>query len=202
MSGNSKSIQDLMKIIKRETLLMDQSEGGVTFSGGEPLHHYKFLIEMLDACGEEGIHRCVDTTGFANASIFLEVAKRTDLFLYDLKMMNSEKHKKFTGVPNEKILQNLQLLATLGADYIIRIPLIKDINDDEENIRQTAAFIASLPGEKKPVQILPYHNIAVNKHIKLGHAGKAVVHKSPDTSSQEMALSIFDEHRISVEIGT
>ena len=130
ISGDQMTVEQLMKIIRRETLVMDQSEGGVTFSGGEPLMQHKFLLEILETCGREGIHRCVDTTGFANTEILLKVAEKTEHFLYDLKMMDSEKHKKYTGVPNEKILENLKALSATGAKIDIRIPLIHGVNDD------------------------------------------------------------------------
>ncbi len=201
ISGEAKSVEELMKVIRRETLIMDQSEGGVTFSGGEPLMHHRFLLELLEACGREGIHRCVDTTGFANSEVLMKVAKETDHFLYDLKMMDSEKHKKYTGVYNEKILENLKLLSANGASYDIRIPLIGGVNDDEENIRQTAAFIAELNTKPKHIQILPYHNIASRKYEKLGAVYDPGSMSEPAKETQEKVLSIFDHYGIPAEIG-
>ncbi len=201
MSGEEMSVEKVMKIIKRETLFMDQSKGGVTFSGGEPLMHHEFLIELLEACGEEGIHRCVDTSGFANTKIFKEVAQRTDHFLYDLKMMDSDKHKELTGVPNEKILKNLKILAETGAAMNIRIPLIKGINDDEENILRSAEFIASLTGGKKKVNILPYHNIASKKYEKLGVEYAQGTMDEPDQDHQKRILKIFQSFGIEAIIG-
>jgi pyruvate formate lyase activating enzyme len=201
MSGQLMSVEHIMKLIKRETLLMDQSEGGVTFSGGEPLLHHKFLIELLDECGKEGIHRCVDTTGFANPKVLLDVAKRTDHFLYDLKMMDSEKHKKYTGVPNEKILENLKILAKTGAKINIRIPLIKGVNDDAENIQKSAAFIVSLAGETKVVNILPYHNIASKKYEKLGGVYDSGAMEEPPSTHQEDILKTFRTYGVEAIIG-
>ncbi len=201
ISGELKTVEDLMKVIRRETLLMDQSEGGVTFSGGEPLMHHHLLLELLEACGREGIHRCVDTTGFANTDIFLRVAKKTEHFLYDLKMMDSERHKKFTGVPNEKILKNLKLLAATGASFDIRIPLIKNVNDDTENIRASAVFIAALDHKPNKVQILPYHNIASKKYEKLGEIYEPREMAEPDSNVLENVLDIFRSYGINAEIG-
>ena len=201
MSGEEMSVEKVMKIIKRETLFMDQSKGGVTFSGGEPLMHHEFLIELLEACGEEGIHRCVDTSGFANTKIFKEVAQRTDHFLYDLKMMDSDKHKELTGVPNEKILENLKILAETRAAMNIRIPLIKGINDDEKNILRSAEFIASLSGGKKMVNILPYHNIASKKYEKLGIEYAQGTMDEPDQDHQKRILEIFQSFGIEAIIG-
>ena len=201
MSGEEMSVEKVMKIIKRETLFMDQSKGGVTFSGGEPLMHHEFLIKLLDACGEEGIHRCVDTSGFTNTKIFKEVAQRTDHFLYDLKMMDSDKHKELTGVPNEKILENLKILAETGAAMNIRIPLIKGVNDDKENILRSAEFIAALSGGKKKVNILPYHNIASKKYEKLGVEYAQGTMDEPDQDHQKRILEIFQSFGIKAILG-
>ena len=168
MSGRYESIAELLKVIENERPFFDQSGGGVTFSGGEPLLYPDFLIRILDACGRLNIHRTIDTAGLAKTRTLLEVAKRTDLFLYDLKLMDSEKHKQWTGVGNRRILQNLEELAKTGADIQIRIPLINGVNSDEQNIKATAEFIAALSGPRKSVSLLPYHNVAGGKAAKLG----------------------------------
>lgn len=201
ISGEAMSVEDLMKIIRRETLIMDQSEGGVTFSGGEPLMHNRYLLEILEACGREGIHRCVDTTGFANTEVLLKVASKTDHFLYDLKMMDSDKHKKYTGVPNEKILENLKVLSANGTSFDIRIPLIGGVNDDEENIQQTAVFITTLKSKPNRIQILPYHNIASKKYEKLGGVYEQGIMAEPDAETQELAIKIFERFGLQAEIG-
>ncbi len=100
MSGHYETVAELLEVIEDERPFFDQSGGGVTFSGGEPLLHPEFLIEILDACGRLNIHRTIDTSGLTSTQNLLEVAKRTDLFLYDLKLMDSEKHKHWTGVGN------------------------------------------------------------------------------------------------------
>ncbi|OEU79574.1 MAG: radical SAM protein, partial [Desulfobulbaceae bacterium C00003063] len=115
MSGRTATVNELIEIIEKERIFFDQSGGGVTFSGGEPLLQSEFLIALLDELGSRSIHRTVDTSGFVKSEILLNVAKRTDLFLYDLKMMNSRRHKKWIGVENEQILENLKLLAQTGA---------------------------------------------------------------------------------------
>jgi pyruvate formate lyase activating enzyme len=168
MSGRYESVADLLEVIENERPFFDQSGGGVTFSGGEPLLYPDFLINILDACGELNIHRTIDTAGLAKTKTLLEVAKRTDLFLYDLKLMDSEKHKQWTGVGNRRILQNLEALAETGADIQIRIPLINGVNSDEQNIKATAEFVAALSGPRKLVSLLPYHNVAGGKAAKLG----------------------------------
>jgi pyruvate formate lyase activating enzyme len=201
MSGQTMSKDEIMKKIENERVFFDQSGGGVTFSGGEPLQHADFLIDLLDECGERGIHRTVDTTGLTTAETLLKVASRTDHFLYDLKLMDSSKHKAWTGVPNEKILENLQTLSATGAMINIRIPLVKGVNADEENIRQTAAFVANLTGEKKTVNLLPYHNIAARKYQKLGGKYDPGEMRELSQAEQEHCIEIFAEYGLEAIIG-
>jgi pyruvate formate lyase activating enzyme len=163
--------------------------------------HYAFLLKLLKACGKEGIHRCVDTTGFAKTEVLMKVAKNAEYFLYDLKMMDSAKHKKYTGVPNEIILKNLQLLAESGAEINIRIPLIKGVNDDKKNIQQTAKFIASLAGPKKKINILPYHGIAAKKYEKLGGVYEPGTMAEPDEKRQQFAREVFESYGMEVVVG-
>lgn len=201
ITGMEMSIDEIMTVIKKETLLIDQSEGGVTFSGGEPLMHHKFLIELLDRCKKEEIHTCIDTTGFTSKEVLLEVAKRADYFLYDIKVMDSNIHKDYTDVHNEKILSNLKLLASTGANISIRIPLIKGVNDDNDNIHKTAYFISQLEGKKKQVNVLPYHRVARKKYEKLG---VKYDERGMDIPSEERLLeidSIFKEYKINIIIG-
>lgn len=201
ISGHPMSVDQIMNEIEKERVFFDQSGGGVTFSGGEPLLQSKFLIELLDECGKRGIHRAVDTAGLANTEIILEVAKRTDLFLYDLKLMDSEKHLQWVGVPNEKILENLKILAETGVKIIIRIPLIGGVNDDSENLEATARFVASLSGEKKEVNLLPYHKIAQTKYQKLGRPEDFQLLEEPTKEAQMQAIAIFQEYGIMASIG-
>ena len=201
LSGKPQTIAGIMDEIEKERIFFDHSVGGVTFSGGEPLMHSDFLIELLDECGRLGIHRAVDTAGLANTDLLLEVAKRTDLFLYDLKMIDSERHRKWTGVPNEKILENLKVLAESGANIIIRIPLIGNVNDDIENITSTARFVSSLSGQKKVANLLPYHKIAQNKYGKLGRPEDFRLLEEPTSAAQLQAIAIFREFGIEATIG-
>ncbi len=201
MSGNLMTVEQIMTEIEKERVFFEQSGGGVTFSGGEPLLHPEFLIQLLDECGRQGIHRVVDTAGLVNTDILLEVAKRTDLFLFDLKMMESGLHRQWTGVPNGKILENLRILAESGASINIRIPLIGGVNDDEENITETARFIASLQGKKIAVNLLPYHKIAMTKYQKLGRGEEFVSLEEPTQGRQQEAMDILREHGIEVNIG-
>ena len=165
--GQTVSIDAVVEKIKKDIVFYDTSHGGVTFSGGEPLMQAEFLIDLLKACGQLDLHRTVDTTGYADAELLLAVAGDTDLFLYDIKHMDPQKHKSYTGVSNEKILNNLKLLAQHGANVNIRIPVIPGFNVNDENIKRTGAYVSSLPGIRK-VNLLPFHNAASGKYTRLG----------------------------------
>jgi pyruvate formate lyase activating enzyme len=201
MSGKAMSVSEIMDVIEKERIFFEQSGGGVTFSGGEPLVHSKLLIKLLDECGRRGIHRTIDTAGHVKTETLLDVAVRTDLFLYDLKMMDSGLHQQWTGVGNEMILHNLKTLAESGAKIIIRIPLIGGVNDNEENTRQTAEFISGLAGEKKEVHLLPYHNIAQTKYMKLGKQNDFDLFTEPEREILDQIIETFSEYGITANIG-
>jgi pyruvate formate lyase activating enzyme len=175
-TGWEASVADIMAEIGRDLPFYDQSGGGVTFSGGEPLLQAEFLIELLQACGRMGIHRAVDTCAYVAQATLLEVARHTDLFLVDIKHMDSDKHRYYTGVGNDRILSNIQALAELGKALHIRLPLIEGVNGDDDNLRRSGAFIAALKNVET-VDILPYHGAAAVKYARLGLAypGEAYV---------------------------
>ena len=201
ISGRYYTVNEIMIEAEQETVFFDQSGGGITFSGGEPLYQPEFLLALLEACEQQEIHRVVDTTGLARTEVLMEVAKKTNLFLYDLKVMDEEKHKKFTGVSNRKILSNLKTLADSGANINLRMPLIKGVNSDEENLINTAKFIADLSGDPKPVSLLPYHNIAVGKHEKLGQIYDENGLGEVSVEEQQFALDIFSQYGVQAQIG-
>ncbi len=200
MSGKTYDVSELMEIIEREKVHFDESGGGVTFSGGEPAMHPEFLLTMLKNCRERGMHRAVDTCGFVKTETLLEVAKETDLFLYDLKHMDAQKHKQWTGIDNKLILENLRILVESGANINVRIPFIKNVNADKETVTQMAQFIGNLPG-MVPVNVLPYHNIATNKYNKLGAEYDELNMAEPLEEELQQAIEIFANYGINAEIG-
>jgi pyruvate formate lyase activating enzyme len=201
MSGRYETVSDLLCVIENERPFFDQSGGGVTFSGGEPLLYPDFLVEILNACGRLRIHRTVDTCGLASTRNLLAVAKHTDLFLYDLKLMDSKKHKEWTGVGNKRILRNLEVLAESGVAIQIRIPLIKGVNADDDNINATAAFVAALPGPARKVSLLPYHNVAEGKLAKLGCDYLPSPMTEPDTDDLTRVIACFSSHGLTASVG-
>jgi pyruvate formate lyase activating enzyme len=198
--GRTMSVDEVMEEITKDTVFYDESRGGITFSGGEPLMQPSFLMDLLDACGDLDLHRTVDTSGYADIRILMEATPRTELFLYDLKHMDPEKHRKFTGVSNEKILTNLKRLSLQGKEIIIRFPIIPGINSDEENIVQTGKFVSSLPGVRR-INILPYHCAAAAKYKNLGLEFKAADVQPPSRDYLESVAGLLKNFNLEVKIG-
>lgn len=199
-TGWQTDAEAVMAEIKKDLPFYDTSGGGVTFSGGEPLLQPAFLLELLRACGNLQIHRTVDTTGFAPTGVLLEVARHTELFLYDLKHMASSVHKAYTGVGNELILDNLAALCRAGRPVRVRIPLVAGVNDDETNIRRTAAFLAALPGIEG-VDLLPYHSIGRGKYRKLAMDYSGADLMAPDQEHIKRLVEILNGSGFDVRIG-
>ena len=164
--GRRTTVDELLEEIAKDRVFYEESGGGVTFSGGEPLLQWRFLLEVLAACGERRLHRAVDTSGLAAPSALMRVAERTDLFLYDLKAMDPELHQRVTGVPLQPILDNLVRLTGAGARVRVRVPLVPGVTSDD-GIERTAAFLSGLPAIEG-VDLLPFHRSAREKHRKFG----------------------------------
>ncbi|MBT8372727.1 MAG: glycyl-radical enzyme activating protein [Deltaproteobacteria bacterium] len=198
--GRTMSVDEIMAEIAKDTVFYNQSHGGVTISGGEPLMQTSFLLKLLDACGELDLHRAVDTCGHTDTQTLLRVASRTELFLFDLKHMDPEKHCRYTGVSNEMILTNLIGLCQRGARSIVRVPLIPGFNCDEENIERTGEFIASLAGIPQ-VNLLPFHRTAVTKYKSLELENKAIDIKLPSKNYLETVARRLEHYDLQVKIG-
>jgi pyruvate formate lyase activating enzyme len=167
--GCEMTVSQVLAAVERDVPFYDQSGGGVTFSGGEPLSQPDFLLALLRACREGEIHTALDTCGFAPWETLDHVREYVDLFLYDIKLMDDASHRKFTGASNEPILNNLKDLSREGHAIVLRVPVIPGINDDEANIRQTGAFAAGLPHLIR-VDLLPYHRAGAEKYGRLHRA--------------------------------
>ena len=172
----------------------------VLFSGGEPFMQPEFLIDALDACGAQGYHRCVDTCGFTQKRVIVEAAKRTDLFLYDIKHMDPEEHKKYTGVDNVVILENLAAISEAGANINVRIPFMPGLNSSDENMRAIGKFVAPLRGVVG-VNILPYHTVAKGKHERWHMEYKLNDLMPPTENQTHHAAEILESYGLKVHIG-
>ncbi len=187
--GREMTVQQVITEIERDTVFYEQSGGGVTFTGGEPLAQPRFLLDLLSGCHTRALHTVVDTSGFTPWPVLDEIRPFVDLFLYDLKLMDDARHCQWTGVSNADILSNLRQLSEAGHKIIVRIPVIPGINDDEENLRQTGAFLASLPNGP-PVELLPYHNIAETKYAGLGRGYGLEIHP-PDAEQMRKCAALL-----------
>jgi pyruvate formate lyase activating enzyme len=165
--GRRWGLDELLSEIDRDVLFYDQSGGGVTLSGGEPLAQAEFSLAILEACRARRIHTAVDTCGYGPAEVVEAFADFTDLFLYDLKVMDGARHEAETGVANDQILANARLLDALGARMWVRVPLIPGLNDDVENLAAIGRFVRDLRSVEA-VQVLPYHRAGEAKLKRLG----------------------------------
>lgn len=201
--GKEWKMEELMAVIEKERKVMEDSGGGVTICGGEPLMHHQYTIKLLQELKKRRFHRAVDTTLFSNATIIKEVAANCELFLVDLKLMDSERHRFYTGVPNEIILANIRMIAEMGCDFFIRIPLIEGVNADEQNIDESARFLASIPWNRKVVNLLPYHDIGKGKHEKLGtkYNPDSIPMAAPSQETQQRCIAQFKHYGITATIG-
>ena len=165
--GEPKTAEETFDKVRRDKMFYDTSGGGVTVSGGEPLTHADFVAELFSLCRGDGINTCVETCGCVPRSAFEKVLRLTDTFYFDLKLMDSEKHRAYTGQGNEGILENARFLAGSGANILFRQPLIPGVNSPEENVKATAAFIRSLDREVLALQLIPYHRMGTSKYAAL-----------------------------------
>lgn len=164
--GEWVSVSELVSRLRRDAVFFDQSGGGVTFSGGEPLVQPEFLFEALKACKAQGIHTAVDTCGYASRETMARISSVADLFLFDLKFADPERHRKYTGVTNGPILENLAMLAESGKPLMVRIPIVPGVNDDEANMRASMDILSRL-GVRK-VDLLSYHQTGTDKYQRIG----------------------------------
>lgn len=168
--GEVKTISELLKIVEEDRTFYEMSGGGVTLGGGEVLMQPEAASSLLMACKQEGINTAIETCGYAKLESVLKVAEFTDLFLFDIKHIDSDKHFQLTGVRNEQILENLKELLRLKYNVKIRMPLLKGVNDDQDEIEKVMEFLEPYKDYKnfKGIDLLPYHKMGVHKYTQLG----------------------------------
>jgi pyruvate formate lyase activating enzyme len=194
------TIPELLAEVAKEQVFIDESGGGVTFSGGEPMVQLDFLDEALAACRERDIHTTVDTCGYASAEAFERVANKVDLFLYDIKLMDAARHREYTGMSNELIHENLRLLVRRGRQVIIRIPVVPGFTDSDSNATETANFLLETGGIRE-VCLLPYHKAANAKYDRLQLTNRIAGVEPPSEARMGILRSLFEDKGFSVRIG-
>lgn len=198
--GHRATVADCLAEVRKDVIFYDQSGGGVTFSGGEPLMQPEFLLALLEACRSEDIRTAVDTTCYAPAQVVQRVAQAADLFLCDIKHMNCERHEQYTGVGNGQILENISMLARTGRKVIVRVPIIPGFNDDRANIEATARFVQGLKAVHR-IDILPYNCGGLEKAVRLTGKIDLMQAQAPSDGTMDEIAESLRGHGFEVKIG-
>jgi pyruvate formate lyase activating enzyme len=200
--GKYYSVENILEILEKERVFLNQSKGGVTFSGGEPMLQLEFLQEILEVCKANGYHTAVDTSGYSSAQNYKSILPYTDLFLFDLKHMDEAKHIEFTGVSNRLILENYLLLLESGKDIMVRVPVIPGYNDDPDHLEGLKQFItATKTSSLKKISILPYHKIGSSKYKRFNIPYRMENVESPSKERMKELKEFFSDTGVKVKIG-
>jgi len=200
MAGRAMSVAEVVEVVLKDRIFYDDSGGGVTFSGGEPLRQAGFLRAALEACRFQGLHTVVDTCGLAAELDLLAVAEVTDLFLFDVKMMDDDRHRRYTGVSNRRILANLEALGRTENRIWLRVPVIPGVNDDAENLEATAKLAASIPSVER-VCLLPYHPLGESKSRRLDRDSSLPDLEAPTPGEMQNLVALVEAEGIAASIG-
>jgi pyruvate formate lyase activating enzyme len=193
------TVSEVMKEIEKDMPFYEESKGGVTISGGEPLMQLDFLGELLAECRRRNIHTAVDSCGYASKEAFDKIVNKVDVFLYDVKMMDDKRHERYTGVSNKLILENFERLAGNGSGILVRFPVIPGINDDEENVTKMGEFLRRRGIEN--IHVLPYHRAGIDKYKSLGTAYKLKKIQSPSDEELRLIKERLEAFGLKVRIG-
>jgi pyruvate formate lyase activating enzyme len=200
MAGRELTVNQVLDEIEKDTAFHDESFGGVTFSGGEPLAQPDFLFALLKACKDLQIHTALDTSGFSAWKVLDRIRHYVDVFLFDLKLMDDGRHRMATGVSNLPILENLLALSADNRLIRIRFPVIPGITDDKDNVSAIGAFVAGLPFIP-PIDLLPYHNLAAAKYERLGKSYRLHDVRPPTDDSIARLANLLREFGLTVNEG-
>lgn len=191
--GREMSVAEVIEEVRKDEPFYETSRGGMTLSGGEPLHQINFSLALLRAAKEAGLHCCIETSGLATFEVIQRTMGLVDLYLYDLKETDPGRHVAFTGVSNERILANLRALHDAGEGVRLRLPIIPGCNDRDDAFREIAALVAELP-DLEGVEIMPYHNLGTSKNRRLGLTAPAGPEPTtPDADQVDAWICRFEE---------
>jgi pyruvate formate lyase activating enzyme len=193
------TVAEVMSELVRDRVFFEESGGGVTFSGGEPFMQSAFLKSLLEACQDEGISTAVESCGMTDRQDLLGMADKVDLFLYDVKLMDTARHGEATGVGNETILTNLAALAAAHARVVVRFPVIPGVNDDKENVGLMVAMMRRLG--LRGIDLLPYHRIGTDKYRRLGRPYQLADLQPPSVEAMENIRRMFADAGIEASVG-
>jgi pyruvate formate lyase activating enzyme len=197
--GKKMDVKEIIKEINNDSIFYDESGGGITISGGEPLQQIDFLNALLSECKKRNIHTAVDTSGYAPHESIEKIKNKVDLFLYDIKIMDDKKHRRYTGVSNKQILENFKRLAENRSDLLVRFPIIPRINDNEDNVTKIAEFTIS-HGIKR-ICLLPYHRAGIDKYTSLSRNYKLKTIRNPSSRKLSLIKEQLESFGLGVKIG-
>ena len=198
--GRQATVGEIVAEVERDRVFYEESGGGVTFSGGEPLMQPEFLKAMLEECKSRGIETALDTTCHAAWEVLDSIRLAVDLFLCDVKHMDDDAHEGMTGVGNRLILENIRQLADLDERIIIRLPIIPGFNDDDTNIAATGAYVASLKRVTR-VDVLPYNELGLAKASRLGDGSEPLRLEPPAPEQTRQIVEALAGYGLEVTIG-
>lgn len=200
VTGRRWTVDEVIALVERDRSYYETSGGGMTVSGGEPLAQPKFALELLHAARQRGLHSTVDTSGFAPPQVFQDALAAASLILFDFKETDPVRHRQWTGVPLDPILQNLRLAAVGAAELWLRLPVVPLLNDRDDHWRRAGEILTALPGSF-PVYLLPYHALGEGKLRSLGREEPLLrgVHEPPAERLREIA-SLLAAHGLRVHL--
>jgi len=199
MIGRKIDVDEVMTEIQKDIMYFDASDGGVTISGGEPLMQPEFLRGILEACRSAGIHTTIDTTGYSPPKVFESLMDLIDLYLYDIKLLDDDMHRRYTGVSNRHILDNLRTSINEGKHVILRFSLIPGITDTKKNIEDLVRFLPSVSGVDE-IHLLPFHNVH-EKYQRLGEECRMMTVGPPASERLASIREELERTGIRVKIG-
>ncbi len=200
--GEYYTVETVLEILDREKVFINQSKGGITFSGGEPMLQSGFLLEALKACKTNGYHTAIDTSGYASSDDFKSIIPFTDLFLFDIKHLEELKHFESTGVSNTGILENYRLLLESDKDIMIRFPVIPGFNDDPDHLQRLKQFLKlTKTGSVKRINLLPFHKTGSSKYKRFNMPYRMGNVESPSGERMQELKEFFQDTGIKVKIG-
>ena len=197
--GKEMTTSEVLEEVLKDKIFYETSGGGLTVSGGEPSYQHEFTLDLLTLAKENGISVAIETCGIGSRVFYKKCIELGTTFLYDIKCLDPVRHKELTGVDNAHIIENLTYLMDRGADIILRLPLIPDCNDSDEDIARLSAFLSKNKGRYRYAEIMPYHTLGIGKAEKLG-ATSSYIHGSATNEDISRWLTLFNSHCINIKV--
>lgn len=201
MRGREMTVDEAVEELKRDLPFYRNSGGGITLSGGEPMHQAAFSTEVMRRCKEEGLHTALDTSGLARWELYEAILPHTDLVLYDFKHADPAMHRRYVGADNRLIHENLKRIAETGTDIEVRMPLVEGVNDCDDDAHAAGRILAQLPGIAR-VELLPYHQLGEAKYRQLGTEPPKVHLAAPPKERVHRIAAILQEYGLPVHVGS